>query len=60
MAKMGRPKGVNNKEYNYTLRMDEKTKERLEAYCKVMNIAKAEAIREAIENLPDIRNDKEE
>lgn len=51
MAKVGRPKGINNKEYNYTIRMDEDTKNRREAYCKKLGIAKAEAIRHAIEEM---------
>lgn len=48
MAKVGRPKGINNKEYNYTLRMDEDTKLILETYCSENNISKSVAIREAI------------
>ena len=53
MASVGRPKGKNNKEYNYTVRMDEKTRIRLEAYCEKMSIQKSEAIRMAIEMLSD-------
>ena len=30
MSNIGRPKGKNNKEYVYSLRMDERTKTRLE------------------------------
>lgn len=33
---MGRPKGDNNKECGYTVRMDETTLKRLELYCKKM------------------------
>lgn len=55
MKKMGRPKGDNNKEYSYTIRMDEWTLRRLEAYCERMGVMKSQAIRQAIENL-----DKEE
>lgn len=51
MAKVGRPKGNNNKEYNYTIRLDEAAKRRLEAYCEKMNVAKSEAIRKAINEL---------
>lgn len=51
MSKMGRPKGKNNKEYIYSLRMDEKTKKRLEAYCILLNKSKSEVIRIAIDNL---------
>lgn len=53
MAKVGRPKGDNNKEYNYTIRLDESTKRRLEAYCEKMHIAKSEAIRKAIIELSE-------
>ena len=49
MANVGRPKGENNKDYNYTLRIDEQTRKRLEAYCEKMKIQKSEAIRQAIE-----------
>lgn len=51
MSKMGRPKGNNNKEYIYSLRMDERTKNRLEAYCRLMKKSKSEVIRIAIGNL---------
>lgn len=52
MKKMGRPKGDNNKECSYTVRMDESTLKRLELYCEKMGMLKAQAIREAIERLP--------
>lgn len=51
MKKMGRPKGENNMERVCTIRMDESTLARLNEYCKMMNIAKSEAIREAINKL---------
>jgi len=51
MAKMGRPKGKKNKEYNYTIRMDEETKNRLELYCKRLNITKSDVIRSAINEM---------
>ena len=51
MKKMGRPKGDNNKENVCTIRMDNRTLARLELYCKALNIAKSEAIREAINKL---------
>lgn len=51
MKKMGRPKGKNNKEFNYTVRMDESTRQRLEAYCLRMNVHRSEAIRRAIVQL---------
>lgn len=53
MKKMGRPKGENNKDYVCTIRMDEKTFNRLETYCRLMNVAKSEAIRDAISKLVD-------
>lgn len=51
MSNIGRPKGNNNKEYVYSLRMDEQTKKRLETYCRLLNKPKSEVIRMAIENL---------
>lgn len=51
MPKTGRPRGSNNKEYIYTLRMDEITKQRLELYCKLMKTSRSEALRTAINNL---------
>lgn len=59
MANVGRPKGENNKDYNYTIRMDEMTKKRLEAYCKKMSVHKSEAIRDAIWSLSEIEKDRE-
>lgn len=59
--KVGRPKGDNNKEYNYTLRMDESTKQRLEEYCEKKKITKSEALRKAIDiiSISDTNNDEE-
>ncbi len=59
MANVGRPKGENNKDYNYTIRMDEMTKKRLEAYCKKMSVHKSEAIRDAIWSLSETEKDRE-
>lgn len=59
MANVGRPKGENNKDYNYTIRMDEMTKKRLEAYCKKMSVHKSEAIRDAIWSLSETEKDGE-
>ena len=53
MKKMGRPNGDNNMIKSYTIRMDEDTLTRLEAYCKRMKIAKSEAIRNAINTMVD-------
>lgn len=48
MANVGRPRGDNNKDYNYTIRMDETTKNQLETYCEKMGVPKSTAIRKAI------------
>ena len=48
MKKIGRPKGENNKDILCSIRMNQNTYKRLELYCKRMNIAKSEVIREAI------------
>lgn len=53
MKKMGRPKGDNNKDCICSIRIDESTVRRLEAYCKKMQIAKSEAVRAAIDLLVD-------
>ena len=52
MKKIGRPKGDNNKEHGYTIRMDKATLKRLELYCEKMGMLKSQAIREAINALP--------
>ena len=52
MKKMGRPKGDNNKERVYAVRMDDATLRRLELYCKKVGMLKSQAIREAINALP--------
>lgn len=60
---MGRPKGDNNKEHGYTIRMDEMTLRRLELYCQKMGVLKSQAIRDAINVLPvpnDSESDKKE
>lgn len=51
MARVGRPKGNNNKEKICTIRMDENTVLRLELYCKKMGMLKSQAIRKAIDLL---------
>ena len=51
MGKLGRPKGINNKDCIYSIRMDELTIKRLEAYCEKMGVLKSEAIRKAINTL---------
>lgn len=51
MKKMGRPKGDNNMEHICTIRMDDNTLARLEKYCELMQVAKSEAIRDAINKM---------
>lgn len=58
LKKMGRPKGDNNKEIGYTIRMDDATLRRLELYCEKMGMLKSQAIREAINALPIAENEK--
>lgn len=53
MARVGRPKGNNNKEKICTIRMDENTVLRLELYCKKMGMLKSQAIRKAIDLLTE-------
>ncbi|MCM1193579.1 MAG: ribbon-helix-helix domain-containing protein [Butyrivibrio sp.] len=53
MKKIGRPKGNNNKNYVCTIRMDEHTIKRLEAYCRLIKKAKSEVIRDAINMIVD-------
>ena len=48
MAKVGRPRGTNNKDVTVSMRMDKQTKARLEKYCEKMQIVKSEALRQAI------------
>ena len=59
MKKMGRPKGENNMERVCTIRMDEATLKRLERYCFLLNKAKSEVIREAINKYVDENNCKD-
>lgn len=60
MKKMGRPKGDNNKDYIYTIRMDERTMKRLEAYCRFLKKAKSEVIRDAINMIVDEAEDRDD
>ena len=53
MARTGRPKGTNNMDIICSMRMDAATKERLESYCKKMNIVKSQALRHAIDLLDE-------
>ena len=54
MGKPGRPKGSDNKEKIWSLRLDEQTLKRLNAYCERLKVAKSEGIREAIERILDV------
>lgn len=56
MAKMGRPKCENSMDHVCTIRMDESTVKRLEAYCRKMKLSKSVVIREAIIDLVDERS----
>ena len=40
MGRPGRPRGTNNKDVICSMRMDKETKERLDAYCEKMQIAR--------------------
>lgn len=51
MGKPGRPKGSDNKEKICSLRLDEQTLKRLNAYCERLKVAKSEVIRVAIERI---------
>ena len=53
MKKMGRPKGEDNMGKSYTIRMNDATLVRLEAYCRLMKFVKSEAIRKAINTMVD-------
>ncbi len=51
MAKVGRPKGTNNKDTIISLRLDKDTKKALETYCKKNHIRRSEALRRALEQM---------
>lgn len=51
MKKMGRPKGINNMDYVYPIRLDKNTSEKLEKYCEGKNILRSDAIRMAINSM---------
>lgn len=58
MGKVGRPKGNNNKETIISMRLDEATRNRLEAYCKRMHKSRSEVIREAVDLLVKVVNEE--
>lgn len=49
MSKIGRPKGINNKDYTCTIRLNDTTLSRLEKYCSEKSKGKSEVIRDAID-----------
>lgn len=51
MKNIGRPRGTDNKDITYSVRIDQKTAERLNAYCERAHILKSEAFREALDLL---------
>lgn len=53
MKKIGRPKKDNSMGRVCTIRLDDRTAERLEKYCEQLNMLKSEAIRLAINNMVD-------
>ncbi len=53
IARTGRPKASNPKRNDIKVRLDDDTNRRLNAYCKVHKIKRAEAIRKGINLLLD-------
>lgn len=53
----GRPKALQPKTIEVKARIDEKTNQKLEAYCKKYNITRTEVVRKGIENV--LENEKE-
>lgn len=51
MSPVGRPKVDNPKANRFSIRLDEKTEQRLKDYCLIHNITKGEAIRRGIDLL---------
>lgn len=47
----GRPKAESPKNIRYSIRLDEKTEERLRKYCDKYSVTRGEAIRRAIDLL---------
>ena len=48
MARTGRPKAENPKNFVHTIRLDEKTERQLREYCEKRRISKGEALREGL------------
>ena len=48
MARTGRPKADNPKNFSHTIRLDEEAERQLQEYCAKRHISKGEAIRQGI------------
>ena len=48
---LGRPKVENRKDCRFSIRLDEKTSDRLDRYCEEHNTTRAKAIRKGIDLL---------
>lgn len=57
MAKMGRPKLEDPREYKLTVRFSKEQKARLEAYCEKFQLSKAQVLMKGFEEL--LRQDEE-
>ena len=57
MAKMGRPKLEDPREYKLTVRFSKEQKARLEAYCEKFGLSKAQVLMKGFEEL--LRQDEE-
>lgn len=59
MGKPGRPKGDNNKDQLFSMRLDERTMQRLNAYCEKMNQLRSTAVRDAINRMLEEEEENE-
>ena len=59
MGKPGRPKGDNNKDQLFSMRLDERTMRRLNAYCEKMNQLRSTAVRDAINRMLEEEEENE-
>ncbi len=60
MGNVGRPKGEQNKKITYSVRLDERMVERLNAYCTKMDKLKSEVFREALDTLFRMENERKD
>ena len=60
MRKMGRPKGADNLDTVYTIRLNKQLAARLEEYCRLYSISKSEIIRNALSDYLNTQNKVEE